>query len=345
MKNLLKSFITTNIISLLTFPLLIVAPPLAMAEECPKNDLTKIFFEEYYGDVKWDNRVSPKEITWSTEVSSVNNAVVARKFTDAESGWLQESFDSWDIALDTINFKRVPDGQSAKIQVGLVAINNNGFWVVEQRGDYRDVGSIQLSTISPFLTTRNGFIETAQSEIGNLLGLGDIAESAALDSVMKDPDTAPYGSIPLSDFDIDLIRQFYGESTCHSTWSQSLRDSKAAAEAAVIAQKAAAEAAVIAQKAAAEAAVIAQKAAAEAAVAKAAEEAQAKVDAESREALSKMAMEVEIARRAQEKVDRAEVAAFQASLKGKKTITCFKGKILKKVTAAAPKCPAGYTKK
>jgi hypothetical protein len=334
MNNLLKSFIATNVIGALMFSLLVVASPVAMAEECPKNDLTKIFFEEYYGDVKWDNRVSPKEITWSTEVSSVNSAVVARKFTDAESGWLQESFDSWDIALDTISFKRVTDGLSAKIQVGLVAINNNGYWVVEQRGNYRETGAIQLSTISPFLTTRNGFIEAAQSEIGNLLGLGDIAESAALDSVLKDPDTAPYGSIPLSDFDIDLIRQFYGESTCHSTWSQSLRDSKAAAEAALIAQKAAAEAA-----------LIAQKAAAEAALAKAAEEAQAKLDAESREALTKLALEVEMARRAEEKTARAEIATFKASLKSKKTITCVKGKILKKVTAAAPKCPAGYTKK
>jgi nucleoid-associated protein YejK len=52
-----------------------------------------------------------------------------------------------------------------------------------------------------------------------------------------------------------------------------------------------------------------------------------------------------MARRAEEKTARAEIAAFKASLKSKKTITCVKGKILKKVTAAAPKCPAGYTKK
>jgi hypothetical protein len=29
----------------------------------------------------------------------------------------------------------------------------------------------------------------------------------------------------------------------------------------------------------------------------------------------------------------------------KKTITCIKGKLVKKVTAVNPKCPAGYKKK
>jgi hypothetical protein len=306
---------------------LLFMTPVALAEECPKNDFSTLFFEEYYGNIKWNNKVSQLEITWSTEVTSVEGEPIARQFTSEESEWLQASFDSWDIALDTINFKRVTDAKVAKVIVGLTPINNNGFWAVNQSGDFRTSGSIKLSTISPFLTTRNGFIEAAQSEIGNLLGLGDISESSMIDSVMKDPDTSPYGVIPLSDFDINLIREFYGESTCKSDWPQPLRDSKAAAQAVI------------------DAAVAAEKAAAAAALAKAAAEAQAKLDAESRDSMSKLVLEAEVARKAQEKLDRAEIAAFNASLKSKKSITCIKGSLTKKVTAVKPVCPKGYVKR
>jgi hypothetical protein len=327
MRSQFKRYLTTGITAVLLLSNLLLLTPNAVAEECPKRDFSSLFFEEYFGDIKWDNKTATKEITWSSEVTSIEGEPIARQFTPAESEWLQASFDSWDMALETINFKRVIEAQGANVIVGMVPINNNGFWTVEQRGNYRTSGSIKLSTISPFLSTRNGFIEAAQSEIGNLLGLGDILESADIDSVMKDPDTAPYGNIPLSDFDIELIRQLYGESTCKSDWPQPLRDSKAAAQAAI------------------DAAVAADKAAAAAALAKAAAEAQAKLDAESREAMSRVALEAEIARKAQEKIDRAELVAFKASSKAKKSITCVNGKLVKKVTAVKPVCPKGYTKK
>jgi hypothetical protein len=327
MKSQIRHYLATGITAALLLSNLLLFTSNALAEECPKKDFSSLFFEEYYGDIKWDNKVSPKEITWSTEVSVVEGEPIARQLTPSESEWLQESFDSWDIALDTIDFKRVADAKSANVIVGMVPINYNGFWSVEQRGNFRIAGSIKLSTVSPFLSTRNGFIEAAQSEIGNLLGLGDIPEKADMDSVMKDPDTAPYGVIPLSDFDIELIRQLYGESTCKSDWSQPLRDSKAAAQAAI------------------DAAVAADKAAATAALAKAAADAQAKLDAENREAMSRVALEAEIARKAQEKIDRSELAAFKASLKAKKSITCVKGKLVKKVSGVNPACPKGYTKR
>ena len=327
MNSQISRYLAKVIAATLVLSNLFVMNPIASAQECPKKEISSLFFEEYFGDIKWDNKTSTKEITWSTEVTSIEGEPIARQFTPAESEWLQSSFDSWDIALETINFKRVTDAQVANVKVGMVAINNNGFWTAEQRGNFRISGSIKLSTISPFLSTRSGFIEAAQSEIGNLLGLGDISENVDVDSVMKDPDSAPYGSIPLSDFDIELIRQLYGESTCKSDWPQPLRDSKAAAQAA------------------ADAVIAAEKAAAAAALAKAAAEAQAKLDEESREALSKVALEAERARKAQEKIDRAEIAAFKSSLKAKKKITCVNGKILKKVTAVNPVCPKGYSKR
>jgi hypothetical protein len=61
--------------------------------------------------------------------------------------------------------------------------------------------------------------------------------------------------------------------------------------------------------------------------------------------MSKLVLEAEVARKAQEKLDRAEIAAFNASLKSKKSITCIKGSLTKKVTAVKPVCPKGYVKR
>ena len=137
---------------------------------------------------------------------------------------------------------------------------------------------------------------------------------------MKDPDTAPFGSIPLSDFDIDLIRQFYGESTCRSSWSLPLKESKAKAAAAV-------------------------SAAQSEATIKAATDEQIRLETESRAALSQAVRDEEKNRKARERMDRAEIATFKASLKGKVTITCVKGKLVKKVTGVRPSCPTGYKKR
>ncbi len=38
-------------------------------------------------------------------------------------------------------------------------------------------------------------------------------------------------------------------------------------------------------------------------------------------------------------------AADKAAAKKRTTITCIKGKLIKKATAVNPKCPTGYTKK
>jgi hypothetical protein len=46
-----------------------------------------------------------------------------------------------------------------------------------------------------------------------------------------------------------------------------------------------------------------------------------------------------------EEIAKIKAAADKAATIKKKTITCIKGKITKKVTAVKPKCPAGYKKK
>ena len=84
-------------------------------------------------------------------------------------------------------------------------------------------------------------------------------------------------------------------------------------------------------------------------------EAKAKAEAESKakaEAEAKAKAEAEAKAKAEEEAKaQAELKAKQeaeakaAAEKKKTTITCIKGKIMRKVTAVSPKCPAGYKKK
>jgi hypothetical protein len=289
----------------------------ASAEVCPINELSPLFFEEYFPGIKWDNSSGNRVITWTTNVTKVNSKDITRPFTGEEETWLDLSFGSWDLALDTISFKRVADPVAAEIRVGYVAINNDGYWTVELENNFRVSATIEISSVPEFTKFKDGFIEATQSEIGNVLGLGDMRESSPLDSVLKDPDTFPYGSLPLSDIDIDLMRQFYGESTCHEAWSPALKAAKA--QALEIVTKAATEAKAIADKAAADAAakVLAEKLAADKLVAETAAK-----------ALADKAI--------------ADAKAAAAAKAKKKTITCVKGKLIKKVTAVKPVCPKGY---
>ena len=73
------------------------------------------------------------------------------------------------------------------------------------------------------------------------------------------------------------------------------------------------------------------------------EEAKAKAEAE-----AKAKAEEEAKAKAEEEARakaEAEAKAKAAAEKKKTTITCVKGKLTKKITAAKPKCPAGYKKK
>ena len=309
----------SKLISIATSLLLVCAflsstsAQIAKAESCPTIDLSPLFFEEYFPGIKWDNTTGARVIRWSSDSTSINGKLVTRDFSADESIWLDQAFGSWDLALDTISFQRVNQLSDADIQVGFTAINNDGYWTVSLQDNFRASGTIEISSIPEFNKDKDGFIESAQSEIGNILGLGDMPSKLPFDSVMKDPDVAPFGSLPLSDFDIDMMRQFYGESTCHETWSPALKVAKAevlaaqvkaAADAKAAADKATADAKALADKVAADAKALADKAAADAAAAK--------------------------------------PTPSPSPVVKKKTITCIKGKLIKKVTAVKPVCPKGY---
>jgi membrane protein involved in colicin uptake len=84
-----------------------------------------------------------------------------------------------------------------------------------------------------------------------------------------------------------------------------------------------------------EAKVAAELKAKQEAEAKAAAELKAKQEAEAK-AAAELKAKQEVEAKAQQE------AAVKAALTKKTTITCVKGKLIKKVTAVNPKCPAGY---
>lgn len=294
----------------LVLGLQVATPKVASAEDCPTYDLTKVFDEEFFPDVKWDTSSKPRTITWSPNAQSIKDVPIARPFTQDELGLLQISFDSWDVALDSIRFQRTEDPARADVIIGITPLQENGFWTVEVSEKTRVKGTIRISSTTPIILTREGFIEVASSEIGNLLGLGDIQHSMEGDSVMLDPDRPPFGEEALNDFDANLIRQFYGESTCKSQWPAALIKSQEnwGIKKAKLAADALAEA-------------------------------QAKADAEAK---AKAQAEAD----AQAKAKAEAEAKARAELANKKTtITCVQGKKTKKVTAVKPVCPKGFKKK
>ena len=74
-------------------------------------------------------------------------------------------------------------------------------------------------------------------------------------------------------------------------------------------------------------------------------ELKAKQEAEAKTALELKAKEEADARAVADKLAAEKLAATKAAALKKTTITCTKGKLVKKVTAVKPLCPAGYKKK
>jgi membrane protein involved in colicin uptake len=79
--------------------------------------------------------------------------------------------------------------------------------------------------------------------------------------------------------------------------------------------------------------------------AKAAADLKLKQDSEVKTALELKAKEEADAKAVADKLAAEKLAATKATALKKTTITCIKGKFVKKVTAVKPLCPAGYKKK
>ena len=193
----------------------------ASAEECPTYDFSSIFFEYYYPNKKWTAVGQTKTITWSLNAGVVSDEVVTRKFSLNEVEWIKTAIKSWDDVLNSISFQQT-DNEVAELLIGYVPLTSNtnaAYWNAWWLGDIRNRATIRLKSTEKFFQTKDGFIHGLQHELGNVLGLGDNKPSDGIQSVLEDPWQIPYGQVPLSNYDIGLIRQMYGESTCPSSWS------------------------------------------------------------------------------------------------------------------------------
>ena len=215
--------------------------PAAVAEECPSRNFSEVFYDDYYPNTPWVNKGQKRVITWSTAATIINDEYVNRKFTTQEIEWLKIAILAWDEVLNSIDFSYIQSA-SADLVIGFVPLVSaanqpgaTGYWNAWWGGNgLRYRGTIKLKTESSFLNNRDGFIHAVEHEVGNILGLGDIMPNSSFESVLEDPWQPPYGRSVLSDYDISLVRQLYGESTCPSSWksnSQLEAEAKAKAEA------------------------------------------------------------------------------------------------------------------
>jgi hypothetical protein len=201
--------------------------PSVAASVCTPIDFAKLFYADYKSGSHWDNSSGDLVITWSAQSAMVNDQSVERVFTESERGWLRAAFKSWDQALTSLSFVEVET--DAGITIGYVDLAAHsvqpdavGFWTSWASGGIRSKATIKLkASKTQWFSDRRHFIHSVQHELGNVLGLGDIAPNKKFASVLEDPWQPPYGASKLGATDIALIKQLYGEATTCSKKGES----------------------------------------------------------------------------------------------------------------------------
>lgn len=190
------------------------------AEVCKKIDLSSIFFEEYWAGHKWVESGQNKIITWTVNSKTIKDKTISRKFSQQEEDWIAISLKSWDDAIDSISFSKT-NSDDADISIGIVSIedrNTLGYWTAWARDGIRFKATIELNNLVFQSIDKDSFTDIVKHEIGNALGLGDIDPRINIDSVQKEDEVGKSTSLHLSNDDIIMIRQVYGESTCQNSW-------------------------------------------------------------------------------------------------------------------------------
>ncbi len=275
MRKSLLAFISA---SLVFFSL----PQMTMAsaqEICRTFNFNQTFNFGYNSDFPtWTTPGVKRVITWvALDSGELNGKKIQRNLGTQNLDWLREAFESWDDALDSISFQEVSATTNADIKIGwtqVLQLDYETLFQVRSAQPVRSNASIELKSGSVFLIFKQNFIQAVQSDIGHILGMGYINPSSDFESVMEWPFQAPYGQVPLGEFDVSLIRAIYSESTCPSTFSTVIQskinqiaavkaaEEKAASEKAaakIAEEKAAAEKAAAAKVAAAKAKIEASK--------------------------------------------------------------------------------------
>jgi hypothetical protein len=305
----------------------------ASAQEiCRTFNFSQTFNFGYNPDFPtWTTPGVKRVITWvALDSGELNGKRIQRSLGTPNLEWLKEAFQSWDDALDSVSFQQINAGSNADIKIGwtqVLQLDYETLFQVRTAQPVRANASIELKTGSVFLIFKENFIQAVQADIGHILGMGYINPSTEFESVMEWPFQAPYGQVPLGEFDVSLIRAIYSESTCPSSFSPVIQS-----KINQIAALKAAEEKTAAEKAAAK--VAEEKAAADRAAAIAAEEKAAAVKTEE--------ARVAAVREAAEKAAAAKAAAAKAKIEASKKIICKKG--FQSKTFVASKCPPGWTK-
>jgi hypothetical protein len=260
-----------------------------------------------------------KVITWKIlESGELNGKSVKSGFNDQNKRWLIEAFASWDEALDTITFKEAEVNESPDIRIAwtqVLQLDYESLFTIKAPDGFRREGTIEFKHGSSFLIQRENFLQAAQSDIGHILGMGYVAPSVDIASVMEWPFQGPYGQIPLGEFDVGLIRAIYGESTCSSTFAPNIQAKIREAQEISALEKQKSEEA---------------------------EKERLKVEAEERARLELYWTNIGKQKAELEAKLKNEQGNAKAAAPAKRTIVCVKGKLTKKVVAVNPKCPAGY---
>ena len=213
-------------------------------EICPKHDFDRLFIGEYFKQYTWRNDSGARKITWSLQNSTIElkdisgqkPRAVSRKFSDLERSLIRLAFKNWDDASEKINFEEVLETAAPDIKIGLVTKNAaDNFSSYQWNFGYTNSGGtnsafniisgwIMLSDDNQLLFNNIYFQNLVQNAVGHMMGLGEVSSNSKEISVMKWPIELRQAQNPLSDFDVSLIRQRYGESTCPSTYSWAIKE-------------------------------------------------------------------------------------------------------------------------
>jgi hypothetical protein len=290
----------------------------ASAEDCPVIDYSKLNFDKAPAP-NWKNSEPVRVITWSSNETFIRTDQVSTAFSDIEQSWLEQAFNNYGEVLDSIAFQKVNASSNPDITIGYTLLSkgiiptettggNFGLWAFDR---FLQKGAIQL--LDPKLWPSNftnfrsetTFILSVENEIGNMLGVPDVANGSkeTLVSVYNTSKFKVYGQSKLNDYDSAIVRNLYGESTCNSKYTADARAKNLAAD----------------------------KVAGQQYLAKLA-------------APTPTPTPTPVVTATPTATPTATSTATKAAVKAT-TITCIKGKLTKKVTAVNPKCPTGYKKK
>jgi cell division septum initiation protein DivIVA len=321
------------------------------SEVCPKHDFDQLFIGGYFKNYIWSNVSGARKITWSLQNSTIElkdisgqkPRAVSRKFSDLERSLIRLAFKNWDDASEKINFEEVLETAAPDIKIGLVTKNAaDNFSSYQWNFGYTNSGGtnsafniisgwIMLSDDNQSLSNSIYFQNLVQNAVGHMMGLGEVSNNSKEVSVMKWPIELRQAQSPLSDFDISLIRQRYGESTCPSTYSWAIKEQRARKSAETILADAERQAADIVLSAKRESARITSEAtlAAE------------KTRSEAKLEFTKILEEANYSKNSIISEATIILSAAKESTKTT-TVKCSKGSVKFFITSIKPQCPSGF---